>query len=51
MAPGGAAAAAWETEDVWWLPADEVGEHGDLHPGLQATRPTLSEAIAVRELR
>ena len=46
-----AAAAAWETEDVRWVPADEVGDHGDLHPGLQATWPTLSEAIGVREPR
>ena len=46
-----AAAAAWETEDVRWVPAEEVGEHGDLHPGLQATWPTLSEAIGVREPR
>ena len=40
-----AAAAAWETEAVRWVPADEVGDHGDLHPGLQATWPTLSAAI------
>ena len=46
-----AAAAAWETEDVRSVPADEVGDHGDLHPGLQATWPTLSEAIGVREPR
>jgi 8-oxo-dGTP diphosphatase len=41
-----ATAAAWETEGVRWVPADEVGEHGDLHPGLQATWPALGAAIS-----
>jgi 8-oxo-dGTP pyrophosphatase MutT (NUDIX family) len=39
--------SAWETSGLAWVPTDRVHEHDDLHPGLRAAWPTLSEAITV----
>jgi 8-oxo-dGTP diphosphatase len=36
---------AWETAGLAWVPADRVDAHDDLHPGLRAAWPALSEAI------
>jgi 8-oxo-dGTP pyrophosphatase MutT (NUDIX family) len=38
--------SAWETAGLAWVPADQVAEHDDLHPGLRAAWPALSAAIA-----
>jgi 8-oxo-dGTP diphosphatase len=38
--------SAWETAGLEWIPADQVSERPDLHPGLAAAWPALRDAIS-----